>query len=98
MTDTPLITPDETAQPPARRTPWIPFAIVVVVLALVAAGAGWWWLNGRQSIPEWDRLAEVVLTAPAGDAFAEETPWVQLRLAPLRPGEENSLRVSLEAP
>jgi hypothetical protein len=98
MTDSPLITADETAQPPARRNPWLHVGIVVVVLALVAAGAGWWWLNARQSIPDWDRLTEVVLTAPAGDAFAEETPWVQLRLAPLRPGEENSLRVSLEAP
>jgi hypothetical protein len=39
-----------------------------------------------------------VLSAPAGDAFADETPWVRLQLAPARPGEANTLRLSLESP
>jgi hypothetical protein len=98
MSDFPLLTPEDAAQPAARRKRWFAVAILVLVLALVVAGAGWWWLNGRQAIPDWERLPEIVLTAPAGDAFAEETPWVRLQFAPARPGEANTLRLSLEAP
>ena len=98
MTDAPLIATDAAAQPAAQRKRWFAVAVIVLVLVLVAAGAGWWWFNARQSIPDWERLPEIVLTAPAGDALAEETPWVRLRLAPLRASAENALRVSLEAP
>ncbi|MDQ3226856.1 MAG: hypothetical protein M3Q50_09540, partial [Chloroflexota bacterium] len=73
-------------------------AIGAIVLALLAAGAGWRFLSARQSIPDWERLPELASAAPAGDAFQPETPWVQLRLSPARPGEENTLQVSLAAP
>jgi len=98
MTDTPLVRPDDTFARPAARAPWLPIAIAVVAVALLAAGAGWWFLGARQTIPDWDRLAEINLAAPAGDAFQDETPWVQLRLGTARPGEENALRLSLDAP
>ena len=35
------------------------------------------------------------LAAPAGDAFRDETPWVNLRLMTAGPGEEHVLRVQI---
>lgn len=96
MTDAPLIAPDDADPAPARRTPWLPVAVALLVLALVAAGAGWWWwTNNRATVPDWDRLPEVVLAAPAGDAFAPDTPWVQAQLAPLRPDAENTIQAAV---
>ena len=70
-------------------------AVAAIALALIAAAAGWWFLNNRQAIPEWDRLPALDFAAPAGDAFASDTPWVNLRLMTARPGEENMLRVQI---
>ena len=77
------------------RRSWLPIAILVLVLALVAAGAGWWFLARPQAIAAWDRVPQLDLAAPAGDAFLGDTPWVSLRLAPARPDEENVLRVQI---
>ena len=98
MTDTSLIRPDDAIAPPARRVAWLPIAIASIALVAIAAGAGWWLLGARQSIPDWERLPEFNSAAPAGDAFAGDTPWVHFRLAPARPGDENILQVALTAP
>ena len=94
-TDTILVKHDDAPPGPAPRRSWLPIALALVVLALVAAGAGWWFLYNRQAIPEWERQPALDLAAPAGDAFRGETPWVNLRLIPGRPGEENLLRVQI---
>src|SRR5919107_178924 len=60
-----------------------------------ASPARWWFLNNRQTIPEWDRLPALDLAAPAGDAFASDTPWVNLRVMTARPGDETVLRVQI---
>ena len=93
--DTALVRQDDVLTNPARRRTWLPVALAVIALALVAAGAGWWYLNSRQAIPEWDRLPALDLTAPAGDAFRGDTPWVNLRLITGRPGEENGFYVQI---
>lgn len=98
MAEMQLVQPDDAVARPARRTSWLPIAIVAIALALLAAGAGWWFLSARETIPDWERLAALSLSAPTGDAFQGETPWVNLQLSPGRPGEENTVRVSLEAP
>ena len=66
-----------------------------IALLLIAAAAGWWFLNSRATIPEWDRQPALDLAAPAGDAFAGDTPWVNLRLTTARPGDENVFRVQI---
>jgi hypothetical protein len=93
--DTTLVRQDEVPASPARRRSWLPVAFAAIALALIAAGAGWWFLNNRQTIPDWDRLPALDLAAPAGDAFRDETPWVNLRLMTAGPGEENVLRVQV---
>src|SRR5215212_1219144 len=93
--DTTLIRKDQAPTSPARPRSWLPVAFAAITLALIAAGGGWWYLNNRQVIPEWDRLPALDLAAPAGDAFASDTPWVSLRLMTGRPGEENDLRVQI---
>ncbi len=98
MTDIPLLQPDGASVRPVVRRPWLPVAIAAIALALLAAGAGWWFLSARQTIPDWERLTELSSAVPAGDAFQDDTPWVHLRLSPARPGEENTLLVSLSAP
>jgi hypothetical protein len=71
----------------------------VALIAVVAAAAGGWWLlAGRQTAPDWDRLPQLDLAAPAGPAFSPDTPWMRVQLAPARPGTTNTLRVSLAAP
>jgi hypothetical protein len=80
---------------PARRRSWLPVAFAAITLALIAAGAGWWFLNNQQTIPDWDRLPVLDLAAPAGDAFRDETPWVNLRLMTTGPGEEHVLGVRI---
>jgi hypothetical protein len=79
MTDAPLLQPEEPAPRAANRSR-LAVAVVAVVVVVLAAG-GWWYLNGRQTIPDWERLATLDLVAPAGDAFAADTPWVRLQLA-----------------
>jgi hypothetical protein len=94
MTDSPLIAPEEAAQPTARRAPWLPIAIAVLVLAAIAGGFAGQQLNARQAIPDWDRRTELIFRAPAGDAFAADTPWAQVRLAPVRADAENSIQAA----
>jgi len=96
--DSPLVRQDDKPIDETPRRSWLPVAIVSIALALLAAGAGWWFFARSEPLPDWDRLPELNLAAPAGDAFRNDTPWVVLRMAPARPGEENTLRVSLEAP
>jgi hypothetical protein len=94
MTETPLVRQDDASD---RRTPprsWLPIA-AAIALALLAAGAGWWFLARPQAIPDWDRVPQLDFAAPAGVAFVGDTPWVSLRVAPARPGEENDLRVQI---
>ena len=98
MSETPLIRQEEAAPRPPRRTPWVPIVVAAVLAALVAAAVSWWFFAGRQAIPDWERLTVLDLAAPAGDAFAEETPWVVLQLSPARSGEQNTLRLSLDSP
>jgi hypothetical protein len=96
MTDSdPTLVRHDAPASPARRRPWLPVAVAALALALIAAAAGWWFFNNRQTIPEWDRLPALDFAAPAGDAFASDTPWVNLRLMTARPGEENVLRVQI---
>ena len=97
MTDSgsPLVRQDDTATGPAPRRSRLPIAIAVVAVALLAAGAGWWFLARPAPTPDWDRLPQLDLAAPAGDAFRGDTPWVNLQLAPARPGEENTVRVRI---
>ena len=95
MTENLLVRQDDA---PDRRTPsrsWLPIAAIALVLALLAAGAGWWFLARPQATPDWDRIPQLELAAPAGDAFLSDTPWVSLRVDPARPGEENVLRVQM---
>lgn len=98
MSAAPLIRQEEATPRAPRRTPWAPIVVAAAVAALVAAAVSWWFFAGRQAIPDWERLTVLDLAAPAGDAFADETPWVVLQLSPARPGEQNTLRLSLEAP
>jgi hypothetical protein len=100
MTDapSPLVRPEAPGAAPPPRRPWLFVTLGAVILILIAGIAGWWLTFGRATAPDWTRVAQLDLTAPAGDAFAAETPWVRLRLAPLIPGQENTLQVSLEAP
>src|SRR6185503_8849169 len=60
-----------------------------------AAGGAWWYVNGRQQAPDWDRVPDIALAAPAGDAFRDDTPWVALDLAPAKPGEANTVRLAV---
>lgn len=98
MSETPLIRQEEAPPRTPRRTPWAPIVVAAAVAALVAAAVSWWFFAGRQAIPDWERLTVLDLAAPAGDAFADETPWVVLQLSPARPGDQNTLRLSLESP
>lgn len=85
----------EERNPTARgRTPLIAGVITLVALIAIAAG-GWWYFMGRTPVPEWERVPEIALRAPAGDGFLDTTPWVTLRAAPLIPGQPNTLRLSL---
>lgn len=94
--NSPLVTPKPDARPaPARSRLPLLIGVVVIVLAAIVAGAAWYFL-GRQTAPDWDRTTEIALAAPAGDPFDEETPWATLRLAPARPGEENSLTFGVQ--
>jgi hypothetical protein len=98
MTDTPLVQESAPLAPRPARRRWLPIAIVVVVLAAIAGGATWWLVAGRATTPDWDRIAALDLPIPAGDAFQSDTPWVMLHVAPLRPGETNTLTLSLQEP
>src|SRR5687767_4956242 len=93
--DPALVRHDDVPASPARPRSWLPVAFAAIALALIAAGAGWWYLNNRQAIPDWDRLPVLDLAAPAGDAFRDETPWVNLRLMTAGPGEEHVLGVRI---
>ncbi len=93
--DTTLVKHVDVPASPAPGRTWLPVAVAAIALALIAAAAGWWFLNSRETIPEWDRLPWLDLAAPAGDAFRDDTPWVNLRLTTARPGEENVLRVQI---
>ena len=93
--DTTLVRQNDAPAIPAQRGSWLPVAFAAIALAVVAAGASWWFLNSRATIPEWDRLPALDLSAPAGDAFRADTPWVSLRLTTARPGEEHALRVRI---
>ena len=90
-----LLRQNDAVDSPARGRSWFPVAVAAIALALIAAAAGWWFLSSRQSIPDWNRLPVLDLAAPAGDAFASDTPWVTLRLMTARPGEANDLRVQI---
>jgi hypothetical protein len=69
---------------------------IIVLLALAAiAGGGWWYFMGRAEQPDWERVPDIVLGAPAGDGFLADTPWVAFAAAPMIPGEPNTLRLSL---
>jgi hypothetical protein len=93
--DTSLVKQEQASRSPAPTRSWLPVAVAAIALALIAGGAAWWFLNSRQAIPEWDRLPALDLAAPAGDAFRDDTPWVNLRLMTARPGEENAIRVQI---
>ena len=93
--DQTLIRHDDAPDSPAQRRSWLPVVFAAIALALIAAAAGWWFLNSRATVPEWDRLPALDLAAPAGDAFAGDTPWVNLRLMTARPGGENVFRVQI---
>lgn len=67
------------------------------MLAAAAVAAAWWFLTGWNATPDWELLPQLDLEAPAGDAFLPTTPWVRLQLEPGRPGEPNTLRLSLPA-
>jgi hypothetical protein len=95
MTETPLVRQDDAPDGGTRPRSWLPIAAVAIALALLAAGAGWWFLARPQAIPDWDRVPQLDFAAPAGDAFLGDTPWVSLRVAPARPGEENVLRAQM---
>jgi hypothetical protein len=73
--------------------------IAGIVLVAIAAAA-WWFLAGpaTSTAPDWERLTTLDLAAPAGDAFQDGTPWINLIINPARPGEANSLSVSLRPP
>lgn len=92
--DRTLVRHDAAPASPARGRPGLLVAVAAIALALIAA-AGWWYYNSRQTIPEWDRQPALDLAAPAGDAFAGDTPWVNLRLTTARPGAENVFRVQI---
>jgi hypothetical protein len=81
----------------SRRTVLIVGLAALVILAAVAA-VGWRYFAVRQTIPDWDRLSALELSAPIGDAFRVETPWARMILAPARPGETNTLEIALLAP
>jgi hypothetical protein len=98
MTDPPLVRPEAPDPAPRRRRPWLFVTLGAVVLIAIAGIAGWWLTSGRTTTPDWTRVAQIDLAAPAGDAFQSDAPWVRLRPAPLIPGQENTLQVSLEAP
>ena len=85
---------EERDVPTSRRTPLIAGVIALVVLIAIAAGA-WWYFMGRTPVPDWERIPQIALRAPAGDGFLDTTPWVTLTAAPLIPGEPNTLRFSL---
>jgi hypothetical protein len=85
---------EERETPASRRAPLVAGVIVLLVLVAIAVG-GWWYFMGRTPAPDWERVPEIALRAPAGDGFLETTPWVTLVAAPLIPGEPNMLRISL---
>ena len=93
--DSTLVRQDDAPDSPAQRRSWLPVAFAAIALALIAAAAGWWFLNSRETIPEWERLPALNLAAPAGDAFGDHTPWVNLRIMTARPGDENVFRVQI---
>jgi hypothetical protein len=95
MTDTPLVQEKNVPAPRSRRTAPLAIALAVVALAIVAGGAAWWFYTARQAVPDWDRTSDVDLAAPAGDAFAETAPWLDLQLSPARPSEPNTIHISL---
>ena len=78
-----------------ERRSWLPAVVAAIVLALVTAAGGWWYLNNRATAPDWERQPALDLAAPAGDAFADDTPWVSLHLTTGRPGDENVFRVQI---
>lgn len=96
MNEIPLIRDDEPR--PGSGRGWLLGGVGALLAAAIVAAIAWWFLAGRTATPGWERVAELDLEAPAGDAFLPGTPWVRLRLAPGRPGEENTLRLSLAAP
>jgi len=93
--DRTLVRHDDARDRPAQRRSWLPVVFAAIALVLIAAAAGWWYLSNRATIPEWDRLEALDLAAPAGDALASDTPWVNLLLMGARPGDENSIRVQI---
>jgi hypothetical protein len=73
----------------------------IAAIGLVAiAVAAWWFLAGRgaTTATDWERLAALDLAVPAGNAFQADTPWVKFGIAPARPGEANTIQVSLGSP
>ena len=96
MTDVPL--QEHPASPaPKPRRPWLAVVLVTMILIAVAGIATWWFALGRENAPDWTRASRLDLAAPAGDAFLAGTPWVRLGLAPLVPGQNNTIEASLEA-
>ena len=98
MTDTLLVQSEDAPAVGTRRVSLAVAAVVAVALLALLAGAVWWFVAGRQAIPDWERLTELDFTAPAGDAFLPETPWVRFQISPARPHVESTVRVSLAAP
>lgn len=96
MTETALVRGATTPSDPRPRIARVPLVIAALVVVAIVAGVAWWFLGQRAAVPDWDRVAAIDLKAPAGDAFENETPWVSLKIEPVRPGEANSITMSLE--
>jgi hypothetical protein len=90
MSDTPLVREPR----PTSRRPLI-IGVAALVLIVAAAISAWWYFTMRTPPVDWARVPAIGLLAPAGDAFAEGTPWVTLQLEPARPEQANTLRLSL---
>jgi hypothetical protein len=95
MSDASLVRDPEPNARPASRGRIIAIAAVAAVLLAAIAGGAWWYVKGRQAVPDWARVPDLNMSAPAGDAFQEGTPWVRLQLVPARPNDVNTVRVSL---
>jgi hypothetical protein len=86
--------PNTTSRPSA--IPRLALAVIGLLLLLAIIGGAGWWFYARPTAPEWDRVASLDLFAPAGDAFAESTPWVSLVFAPTAANTDVPVTLSLE--